>query len=302
MMTTRDAMPAGGFLLVNKREGITSRRVVDRVEGLLGALRVGHAGTLDPLARGLLIVLWGRATALVPYLQEYPKTYVADIRFGRVTDTQDRTGQVQRETNASHLEPSDIRAAMRQSEGWIEQTPPKFSSVKFAGQPAHKRTRAGERLDMAPRRRYVHRFELVEWAPPVARAVIECASGTYVRTLAHDLGSALGTGGCLESLERTGIGPFRLSDAVSVETLEALSPEALNHHVLQAAVALPDWPQITLDDREIQAMVWGLPGPLCDRRIEDRSFRAVDRNGELVALVHGGPAPRILRVFRGDPS
>ena len=301
-MTTRDSLPAGGFLLVNKREGMTSRRVVDRVEGLLGAFRVGHAGTLDPLARGLLIVLWGRATALVPYLQAYSKTYVADIRFGRVTDTQDRTGHVERETNASHLEPLEIRAAMRRSEGWIEQTPPTFSAVKRKGQPAHKLTRLGERLDLAPRRRYVHRFELLEWTPPVARAVIECASGTYVRTLAHDLGSLLGTGGCLESLERTGIGPFRLHDAVHLETLEALSPEALNGHVHEAAVALPDWPAITLDDAEIQAMVWGMPGPLFHRQLENRAFRALDRDGELVALVHGGQTPRILRVFRSDAA
>ena len=301
-MTTRDAMPAGGFLLVNKHEGMTSRRVVDRVEGRFRTLRVGHAGTLDPFARGLLIVLWDRATALVPYLQEYPKTYLAEIRFGRVTDTQDRTGRVQHEMDPSHLEPADIRAAMHRSEGWIEQVPPSFSAVKWGGLPAHKRTRRGERLDLAPRRRYVHRFELLDWTPPVARCVIECASGTYVRTLAHDLGQAVGTGGCLEALERTGIGPFRLAGAVDLLTLDAMSPETLSLQTLKPAVALPDWPVITLDDDEIQALVYGLVGPLCDRRLEDRAFRALDREGDLVALVHGGRAPRILRGFRGDPA
>jgi len=302
MMTTRDAMPAGGLLLVNKCEGMTSRRVVDRVEGRIGTLRVGHAGTLDPFARGLLIVLWDRATALVPYLQEYRKSYLGDIRFGRVTDTQDHTGQVLHETDPSHLEPADIRAAMHRREGWIEQVPPSISAVKRRGQPAHKLTRLGERLDLAPRRRYVHRFELREWTPPVARCLIECASGTYVRTLAHDLGQALGTGGCLEALERTGIGPFRLDDAVDVLTLDTISPETLSLRVLKPAVALPDWPAITVDDDEIQALVYGLVGPLCDRRLEDCAFRALDREGELVALVHGGRAPRILRGFRGDSA
>ena len=301
-MKTHDAMPAGGFLLVNKPEGITSRRVVDRVEGRLDPMRVGHAGTLDPFARGLLIVLWDRATALVPYLQEYPKTYLAGIRFGRVTDTQDHTGNVEHETDASYLDPASIRAAMRRSEGWIEQIPPTFSAVKRRGQPAHKLTRLGERPDLAPRRRYVHRFELLEWTPPVARCFIECASGTYVRTLAHDLGRAVGTGGCLEALERTGIGPFRLADAIELETMESLSLESLASRTQKAAALLPDWPAITVNADEIQALVWGLPDRLSHWRLGESTFRALDRDGELVALVHGGQVPRILRVFRGDPA
>jgi tRNA pseudouridine55 synthase len=301
-MTTRETKTAGGFLLVTKDEGITSRRVVDRVEGRLNPTRVGHAGTLDPFARGLLIVLWDRATALVPYLQEYPKTYTAAIHFGRVTDTQDGTGHVEHETDARHLEPSDIRAAMRRSEGWIEQTPPLFSAVKRRGQPAYKYTRSGAQMELMPRRRYVHRFELLDWSPPVARAFIECASGTYVRTLAHDLGRVLGTGGCLESLERTGIGPFNVADAIDLDTLESLSAEALTPHLRHAADVLPDWPAITLDDDETQAIVWGLVGPLCDRGLEDRPFRALDTDGQLVALVQGGRAPRILRGLRGDPA
>jgi len=302
MTTTREVMQGGGLLLVNKPEGMTSRRVVDRVVRRLRSSRVGHAGTLDPFARGLLIVLWDRATALVPYLQEYPKTYLAEIRFGRVTDTQDRTGQVERETDASHLDPSDIRAAMRRSEGWIEQVPPTFSAVKWGGQPAHKRTRRGERLDLAPRRRFVHRFELLDWSPPLARSFIECASGTYVRTLAHDLGRALGPGGCLESLERTGIGPFALADAIDLTSVETLSNEAFTGNMLEPALALPDWPSITLDDDETFALVRGLVGPLCDRRLDDRAFRALDKDGQLVALVQGGRAPHILRGFRGEPA
>jgi tRNA pseudouridine55 synthase len=302
MTTTHEHSRTGGLLLVNKREGITSRRVVDRVVRRLGTSRVGHAGTLDPFARGLLLVVWDRATGLVPYLQAYPKTYVAEIRFGRVTDTQDHTGRVQTEADASHLDAGRIGAAMRQSEGWIEQIPPAFSAVKWGGQPAHRRTRRGERIDLAPRRRFVHRFELLEWTPPVARCAIVCASGTYVRTLAHDLGRALGPGGCLEALERTAIGPFRLADALDAEALDTMTGDELTARALEPAGALPDWPFITLEDEAIRALVRGLVGPLADRHLPPGAYRALDDAGQLIALVEGGPTPRILRGFRGDPA
>ncbi|HET9233105.1 MAG TPA: tRNA pseudouridine(55) synthase TruB, partial [Candidatus Eisenbacteria bacterium] len=275
--------------------------VVDRVVGRLGFSRVGHAGTLDPFAQGLLLVLWDRATPLVPYLQDYPKTYVASIRFGRVTDSQDRTGRVLEETDASHLDPALIEKAMRRSEGWIEQVPPTLSAVKWEGQPAHRRTRRGERLDLAPRRRYVHRFELLEWTPPLARTHIVCASGTYVRTLAHDLGDALGTGASLDSLERKGIGPFRLEDAIGMHALDAMSRAELLARALEPADALPDWPSIVLEEIEVDALVRGLVGPLCDRRLDDRCFRALDQEGHLIALVQGGRSPHIVRGFRGEP-
>ena len=301
MTTTRDRLSAGGILLVDKERGFTSRHVVNRVIGRLGFARVGHAGTLDPFAQGLLLVLWDRATPLVPYLQNYPKTYMATIRFGRVTDSQDCTGQVLEETDASHLDPALIEKAMRRSEGWIEQVPPTLSAVKRGGQPAHRRTRRGERLDLAPRRRYVHRFELLEWTPPLARTHIVCASGTYVRTLAHDLGYAMGTGASLESLERKGIGPFQLEDAIDTNTLETMSREELLACALEPADALPDWPSLVFEEAEVEALVWGLVGPLSDRRLDDRRFRALDKEGNLIALVQGGFSPHIIRCFRGEP-
>ena len=299
--TTRENLSAGGILLVDKAAGITSRRVVDRVLRELGSTRIGHAGTLDPFAQGLLLVLWDRATPLVPYLQHYPKTYTATIRFGRVTDSQDCTGRVLEESDPSHLDPTLIQKAMQQSEGWIEQVPPTLSAVKREGQPAHRRIRRGEHVDLAPRRRYVHRFELLEWTPPVARSHIECASGTYVRTLAHDLGEVLGTGASLESLERTRIGHFRLEDAIDLGTLDTLSREEILARALDPADALPDWPSIVMDDDEVDALVWGLVGPLCDRRLDERRYRALDKEGHLIALVQGGCSPHIVRCFRGEP-
>lgn len=301
MTTTRDRLSAGGILLVDKDSGITSRLVVDCVIRQLGFSRVGHAGTLDPFAQGLLLVLWDRATPLVPYLQDYPKTYVASIRFGRVTDSQDRTGRVLEETDASHLDPALIERAMRRSEGWVEQVPPTLSAVKWEGQPAHRRTRRGERLDLAPRRRYVHRFELLEWTPPLARARIVCASGTYVRTLAHDLGEAVGTGASLETLERHGIGPFRLEDAIGIHTIDTLSRDALLARALEPADALPDWPAIVLEEDEVQEIVWGLVGPLSGRCLDERRYRVLDKKGSLIALVQGGRSPHIIRCFRGEP-
>jgi tRNA pseudouridine55 synthase len=293
-------MSGAGLFLVNKRGGITSRRVVDRFVRMLGTRRVGHAGTLDPFAEGLLLVLWGRATALVPYLLQYSKTYLAGIRFGRVTDTQDRTGLVLQERDASRLDAPTMRAAMERRQGWIEQTPPAFSAVKQAGQPSYRRARRGESPDLASRKRFVHRFELLEWSPPLARCRIVCASGTYVRTLAHDVGQELGPGACLEALTRTAIGPFALEDAMDLSALEGMDRAALLARSLEPAAALPDWPSFTLADPETRALVQGLLGPLQDRRLADASFRALDPAGHLVALVQGGPEPRILRGFGGD--
>jgi len=157
-------------------------------------------------------------------------------------------------------------------------------------------------VELAPRKRFVHRFELLEWSPPLAQCLIVCASGTYVRTLAHDLGGELGPGACLEALTRTAVGPFSLENAVDAGALEGMDRAALLSRSLEPAAALPDWPSITLDTEETRALVQGLLGPLRDRGLEDASFRALDSSGRLVALVQGGPDPRSLRGFGGDAA
>ena len=291
--------PAPGLLLVAKPTGMTSRQAVDVVMRKLEVRRMGHAGTLDPFAEGLLIVLWGRATGLVPYLQEYPKSYRAVIRMGRTTDTQDVTGTVLREVDASRLGADAILAAMGAFRGEIEQVPPRFSAVKHQGRRSYAMARKGLVPEALPRLRRIHRYELLEWAPPLARVFVECSTGTYVRTLGHDLGNALGVGGSLEALERSAIGPFRVEDAIGVERVHEMTGVELLARAVRLADALPDWPTVAVDDEGARDLMNGIPGSLPERA-PAHPVRVVDGAGNLLALYRGGEHPGFLRVFVGQ--
>jgi tRNA pseudouridine55 synthase len=281
---------------------MTSRRVVDAVMGKVGGRRVGHAGTLDPFAEGLLLVLWGRATGLVPYLHEYSKSYLASIRLGRSTDTQDRTGKILEERDAGWLDAAAIREAMSAFLGDIEQVPPAFSAVKRNGRRSYELARRGEQPVASARTRRVHRFELLEWEPPLARALVVCSTGTYVRTLAHDLGRQLGPGGSLDVLTRIAIGPFRLEDALGVDEVTRMGREEILARAIPPAAALPDWPALIVEDDAARDLANGIPGTLAERAPADRPVRVIDREGRLLALYRGGPKPGFLRVFVGDEA
>ena len=284
-----------GVLVVDKPAGSGSRQIVDLVMRTLGTRRVGHAGTLDPFARGVLLVAWGKATALVPYLQEYEKSYEALVRFGRVTDTQDRTGTTVEERDASGLTREAVEAALPRFRGWIEQVPPMYSALKHGGKRLHELARRGETVERAPRRRRVHRLELTAWEPPLARLSVTCSAGTYVRTLAHDLGREVGTGACLEELTRVAVGPHSVEGAVPVERLERLSAEELLELGMDPRDALPDWPVIRVPREEIRGVLsgaWRPPGSLLEPR-----YRLLDETDRLLALAEGGSRPRLLRVL-----
>lgn len=286
-----------GLLLLAKPSGPTSRWVVDRVVRSLRTRRVGHAGTLDPFASGLLLVVWGRATGLVPYLHEYEKSYRAVVRFGRVTDTQDRTGTVLEENPVSGIDRETLEGGLGPFRGRIHQVPPMYSAVKRDGERLYEFARRGEEVERAPRERRVSRLELLEWSTPVAVLEVTCSTGTYIRTLAHDLGRALGSGASLDALARTAIGPFRLADAIDPDRLEDLSREELLERAVAPADVLPDWPEIRLPEEEARRVVHGaFPDP---RRLaaEAGRYRLLDAAGNLLALAEGGASPRLLRVF-----
>jgi tRNA pseudouridine55 synthase len=278
---------------VHKPSGPSSRTIVDRLIRPLGTRRVGHAGTLDPLAEGLLLVVWGRATALVPYLQAYPKSYLAGIRFGRITDTQDRTGVVLEERSTSALTADSVREALAGFRGRIRQRPPAFSAVKVGGERLYRRARAGVTAGAEVREREVHRFDLTTWGPPVGWFEIVCSSGTYVRTLAHDLGQALGPGASLDTLTRTAIGPFRLADAVPPDA----GPALLAERAIPPAGALPDWPSLMVGEDEVGAVAHGSWRDPAGSLAHGTSYRILDPAGNLLALATGGSPIRILRVF-----
>jgi len=234
-----------GVLLVDKPAGITSHDVVSRVRRALGTRRVGHAGTLDPMATGLLLVGVGSSTRLLTYLLGLGKEYEATIRLGAATTTDDAEGEVVSEADAAGLDPARIREQVAALTGAISQVPSTVSAIKVAGRRAYDLARAGEAVELAARDVVVSRFDVratrANGSFRDLDVVVEVSSGTYVRALARDLGAALGVGGHLTALRRTRIGPFDVADAVA---LDEVGPAALR---VPADVATALYPALPLD-------------------------------------------------------
>ena len=193
--------------------------------GVLGVRRVGHGGTLDPLATGLLVLLVGETTRETERLHTAPKVYDARVRFGSETATDDREGQATR-TAAPPQDARAVEAALAAFRGAIQQVPPAYAAVKVGGRTAYSRARRGETVDLAAREVQVHRLEMTTWDPPDARLLIVCGSGTYVRSIARDLGRALGSAAHLAALRRLAIGALDVADAIGIEALRATGREA----------------------------------------------------------------------------
>ncbi|MEE3052132.1 MAG: tRNA pseudouridine(55) synthase TruB, partial [Planctomycetota bacterium] len=190
-MSPKLTNPYNGLLNINKPAGMTSHDVVNRVRRILGQKRVGHAGTLDPAATGILLVCAGQATRLVEYLVPGIKTYQGTIRLGQATDTYDSEGEFTSETETDHLDRGMVEAAMVSFTGDIEQVPPAYSAIKRDGVPSYKLARKGKDVNLPARRIRIESFELLGWNQPELTFRIVCQSGTYVRSIAHDLGAAL---------------------------------------------------------------------------------------------------------------
>ncbi len=213
-------MANDGLLVIDKPGGLTSHDVVRRVRKLFGTRRVGHGGTLDPDATGVLLVAVGQATRFFPFLSRAHKVYEGLIRLGYATDTYDASGRPAGEPCPVLPGRDAIEAAMKTFEGDILQTPPRFSAKKLAGKPVYKLARADVEFTLAPVAISVTRFSPGEYRPPVLAFTAACSAGTYVRSLAHDLGQALGCGAHLAALRRTSVGPYTLAEAVSLALLE----------------------------------------------------------------------------------
>jgi tRNA pseudouridine55 synthase len=260
-----------GLLLVDKPKDVTSHDVVDVVRRRLGVRKVGHAGTLDPMATGLLLVGVGRATRLLRFLGDLPKTYAGRIRLGVETTTLDADGAVTREAAVRATEAA-VREAMQGLVGDSLQTPPAFSAVKVGGRKLYEAARRGEHLVAAPRPIRVERFELLAFDPPVVDVRVVCSAGTYVRVLAAEVGTALGCGAHLSRLRRTAIGPFDVGDAMAPhEVGEPLPVERAVAHL----------PSLRLDHEEARAASHGsilapagISGP----------YTVTDPDGRLIGL------------------
>ena len=292
-------MPApDGLLVVDKPAGWTSHDVVGRARRLCGTRKVGHAGTLDPMATGVLVLGIGRATRLLTFLVGCDKDYAATIRLGQTTVTDDAEGEVTGGSSAAGVTGDAVRAGLAALTGELAQVPSAVSAVKVAGQRAYARVRAGEEVALAPRPVTVSRLDLLGSRRPAPNLLdldveVDCSSGTYVRALARDLGAALGVGGHLTALRRTRVGPFTLAEALTLEQLaERADPVPVP---LDAAVAAA-FPRRDLDPALTARLRHGgrldpvgLPGP----------YGAFDPDGAVVALVQESDgAARPLVVFR----
>lgn len=218
-------MSERGILAIDKPEGWTSHDVVAVARGVLGVRRVGHGGTLDPLATGLLVLLVGESTRETERIHTAPKVYDALVRFGSETATDDREGEPTRSAPAPSGR-SEIEAALAPLRGAIQQVPPAYAAVKVGGRTAYSRARAGEAVELAARGVQVHRLEMTDWDPPDARLLIVCGSGTYVRSIARDLGRALGSAAHLAALRRLAIGAVDVADAIGIEALRTAGRDA----------------------------------------------------------------------------
>ena len=288
-----------GLIIVDKPGGMTSHDVVARIRKLAGTRRVGHAGTLDPMATGVLVVGVERATRLLGYLTLTEKEYAATIRLGQSTTTDDAEGEPTGGAPAGGVSRAALDAGVAGLTGEISQVPPGVSAIKVGGQRAYKLTRAGAAPQLAARPVTVYAFAVTRVAPAGdvldLDATIRCSSGTYVRALARDLGAALGTGGHLTALRRTAVGPYRLDQAL---TLEDLSERMRLTPLAEAAAAAFPRLDLTADDAGRLAHGARLPLPANLPVTQETPIAAFDPEGTLVALVTAEPDRlRSLAVF-----
>jgi len=234
-----------GVLLLDKPTGPSSNTVLQRVKRLLDAARAGHTGTLDPLASGLLVITVGEATKFSGGLLEADKAYRARVKFGERTATGDAEGPVLSRSEARASE-DELRHVLERFRGEIEQVPPMYAAIKHEGRPLYAYARRGESVERAPRRVAIRRLELESFEGDAASLHVECSKGTYIRTLAEDIGEALGCGAHLAALERLVVGPFSLEQSVKLETLEAASATERRERLLPPQALLESWPRLAL--------------------------------------------------------
>ncbi len=273
-----------GVLVVDKPTGMTSHDVVQVIRRGTGIRRAGHTGTLDPRASGVLVILLGPAVRLSEFVSASDKRYQATIRVGSSTDTYDSEGTITDHTSDIDVSEEQFNEILQQFTGEIEQVPPPYSAVKVKGRKAYEMARRGEEVELKPRIINVYSLEVLEWDPPESVIDVYCSSGTYVRSLANDIGKALGTGAYLVGLRRTKSGRFTLRDAVPLRILrEAFEAGDWYKNLIPAAEALADWPMVELDADQLEFVRHG-------HRIPAESgqtgwARGVSEQGDLVALM-----------------
>lgn len=280
-----------GILNINKATGMTSHDVVAKIRKLLKQKRVGHAGTLDPAASGVLPICIGQGTRIAEYLSESGKAYQAKIVFGAATDTYDVEGTITSTASTAGLTLIKIEEILPHFLGSQMQMPPLYSAIKLQGQPAYKRARAGEEIALEPRAIVIYSLGVIDWNPPYLTLAIECSKGTYIRSLTHDLGRQLGCYAYLDSLIRTRSGPFPLSESITLERLaDAVHSDSLRQYVYPIDKALEQYPALVLDAETTERVKHGnafrsqAGSPSPPGRTNRQLARVYDIDGYLLAI------------------
>lgn len=279
-----------GLLNLNKPGGVTSRDVVNLFSRQRRGMKVGHAGTLDPLASGVLVVCLGKATRLIEYIQRMPKTYRTTVRLGAVSNTLDADGDVTEVEAPRQPDESEIRAALVPLIGKVLQRPPEVSALKVNGKRAYDLARSGQAVALEPRWVQIDRIDVLRYEWPRLELEIACGSGTYVRSIARDVGEALGCGGLVEVLVRTRIGGFRLEDALDPYTLTAETLPRSLRSSLEAVAALPS---LTVTEDQVGALIQG-------RALSLSAFPSLGTRAGEVALI--GPDGELVAIAEAIPD
>ncbi len=301
-----------GVLNVHKACGWTSHDVVARLREIVGARKIGHAGTLDPAATGVLPVLIGKGTRIAEYLVDWEKEYRAVMRLGETTDTQDATGAVLSRCSAEGLREGEIRDVALQFQGTLNQLPPMYSAVKVGGVPLYKAARAGRTVERRLREVTVHEIEVLETSGRDVSLRVVCSKGTYIRTLCADIGQRLGVGGHLLSLQRSRVGPLGIQDALTLDQIQSqFHLGVLGDSIMPLDQALESFPALRISDAAAARARHGVPVPVQEVEDYEGSARPAElaghiarvktREGLLVALVR---VPTILAQssVQGEPA
>lgn len=276
-----------GYLIIDKPAGMTSHDVVGRVRRALGERRVGHAGTLDPAAVGVLPIAVGLATRTVEYLSESSKSYLAEITFGVTTDSADNDGEVTGVADASNLTRETVESLVAAFAGPQLQVPPMHSAIKVGGQRMYELARRGEHVDLPPRPITIHVIDLVVWEPPVATVFVHCSKGTYIRSLARDLGERSGTGAYMSNLVRVQTGPFTLDEAIRLDELEELLGTVPWEEIaVHPDASLWAWPAVIVD--ESGARSWRNGNPITVSAGLANGARVYDTDGNWLGVGEAG--------------
>lgn len=275
-------------IIFNKQKGITSQQSVSKIKKILNVKKAGHAGTLDPMATGVLLVCLNEATKITSFLMELEKEYLFKARFGVSTDTYDAEGNVVEVIDNFELERKALEKILKIFTGEIMQTPPMYSAVKVQGKPLHELARKGIEIERKPKKVLVYSIDIEEFEPPFVTFRIVCSKGTYVRSLCNDIGKKLGMGAHVVELTRTRIGKFKVEEALELEDIKSsLSDRILNQTTLSIDNALYFMPSLTLIDNFIPRFLNGNPIKIPSGIVPEGWVKVKDRTGKILGIAFG---------------